>query len=390
MSWKRALKLCVASCGFLSALFLVFSIGVTSSGFKPLMSKDGVNLCYDGQKIAAGYGGPLGLAGPCPGWGQGKATAVVSYEHTSLVKPALLLLIASFALQFLDIGTDKSGSEKSSETKDKPLTYDADQAQFEFQLKEAGELRTFAYSIVTGKHDGQFERKDYIALAMFARCLQTHEAIEIVIRQSLVDDALVLVRALVEHAVNTVYMITVADGETADAFADYGDYLAYVQFLDLKASDPDLMRVKVPAEQEEKMRLRYEAIRAKFDGKRGDKWCVDDALYKRASRLDHTIRLPDVNTEWRLLVNAVWRHASTYTHGTARALSVQVTQEGDITTFQRTYTYKEAEQTLHSANIAIYLSLLPVAARLGAKNVGEIHTRFERWVAKMSAQSRGK
>lgn len=109
MSWKRTLKLLVAMCGFVSAIFLVLSIGVTSSGFKPLMSKDGVNLCYDGQKIAAGYGGPLGLAGPCPGWDQGKAAAVVTYEHASLVKPALLLLIVSFVLQFIDIGTDKNG-----------------------------------------------------------------------------------------------------------------------------------------------------------------------------------------------------------------------------------------------------------------------------------------
>jgi hypothetical protein len=383
MSWKRALKLIVALSGFLSAFFLVLSIGVTSSGFKPLMSKDGVNLCYDGQRIAAGYGGPLGLAGPCPGWDQGKAAAVVTYEHASLVKPALLLLIVSFALQFVDIGTDMDRPESRKETTDKPVTDDPHQAQFEFQLKEAAELRAFANSIVTGKHDGRFERKDYIALAMFARCLQTHEATEIVIRQSLVDDALVLVRALVEHAVNAVYMLAIADAQTADAFADYGDYLAYMQFLDLKANDPVLMSVKVPAEQEEKMRVRYEAVRPKFDGKRGDKWCADDALHKRAARLDHTLRQPEVNTEWRLLVNAVWRHASTYTHGTARALAQQMIQEDEVTTFHRKYTYQEAEEVLHSANIAIYLSLLPVAVRLGAKNVGEIHSRFELWVTAM-------
>jgi hypothetical protein len=141
--------------------------------------------------------------------------------------------------------------------------------------------------------------------------------------------------------------------------------------------------VKVPAEQEAKMRQRYEAVRTKFDGKRGDKWCADDALYKRAARLDHTLRQPEVNTEWRLLVNAVWRHASTYTHGTARALAQQMIQEDEVTTFHRKYTYREAEEVLHSANSAIYLALLPVAVRLGAKNVAEIHSRFERWVTAM-------
>ncbi len=269
------------------------------------------------------------------------------------------------------------------EVRDNPVANDPHQAAFDFQLKEAGELRAFAYSIVTGKHDDHFERKDNIALGMFCRCLQTHEATEIVIRHSLVDDGLVLVRALVEHAVNAVYMLAIADAQTADAFADYADYLAYTQFLDLKAHDPDLMSVKVPAEQEEQLRLRYEAVRAKFDGKRGDKWCADDALYKRAGRLDHTLCQPEVNTEWRLLVNAVWRHASTYTHGTARALAQQMIQEGEVTTFRRDYTYEEAEQVLHSANIAVYLSLLPVAVRLGAGNVAEIHSRFERWVKAM-------
>ena len=260
---------------------------------------------------------------------------------------------------------------------------DPHQVRFEFQLKEATELRAFAYSVVVGKHDGNFERKDYIALGMFARCLQIHEATEAVIRKSLVDDGLVLVRALVEHAVNAVYMLAIADAQTADAFADYGGYLAYTQLLDLKAVDPDLMKVKVPAEEEEKSRLRYEAVRGKFDGKRGDKWCDDDALYKRAARLDYTLRKPDVGSEWRLLVNAVWRHASTYTHGTARALAPQMAQEGEVTTFHRKYSYKEAEPVLQSANTSIYLALLPIAVRLGAKNVAEVHERFARWTKAM-------
>jgi Family of unknown function (DUF5677) len=256
-------------------------------------------------------------------------------------------------------------------------------AAFEFQLKEASELRAFAYSITTGTHHGHFERKDYIGLAMFSRCLQTHEATEIIVRQSLVDDGLVLVRALVEHAVNAVYMLTIADGQTADAFADYGDYMAYEQYASLKVADPDLMSTQVSAQDEDRLRKRYDEILPKFEKKRGDKWCVDDALYKRAARLDHTLRQPDVNTEWRLLVNAVWRHASTYTHGTARALAAQMTQEGEITTLERRATYKEAQQVLQSANTAVYLALLPVGGRLGA-DLAAIHERFGRWVVAMT------
>lgn len=146
-------------------------------------------------------------------------------------------------------------------------------ARYEFQLKESSGLRAFAYSILTGAHNskhGKFERKDTIGITMFSRCLQTHEAVELVVKQSLVDDGLVLVRSLVEHAVNAVYMVIIADAETADAFADYGDYLAYEQFESLKATDPTLMAAKVSAEEERQMRERYEAVRPKFEGKRGD------------------------------------------------------------------------------------------------------------------------
>ena len=165
--------------------------------------------------------------------------------------------------------------------------------------------------------------------------------------------------------------------------------MAYEQYISLRVSDPDLRSAKVSAEDEERMRKRHEAVLPKFEKKRGDKWCVHDALYKRASHLDHTLRQPEVNTEWRLLVNGIWRHASTYTHGTARALAGQMTQEGEVTTLKREISYKEAEEVLQSANTAIYLALLPVAGRLGL-DLASIHKRFETWVAAMSAASKSK
>jgi len=90
--------------------------------------------------------------------------------------------------------------------------------------------------------------KDYIALALFSRCLQTHEAAELVVKQSLIDDVWVLVRALVEHAVNAVYMLYVADSATAHDFNDYQDYLGYKVLLDLKGTDEPMLRKLVSAE----------------------------------------------------------------------------------------------------------------------------------------------
>lgn len=232
-----------------------------------------------------------------------------------------------------------------------------------------------------GKHDGHFERKDYIGFALFNRCLQTHEAAEIVVRNSLLDDAWVLVRALVEHAVNSVYMLFVADAQTADDFADYGDYLNYTNLLDLKGTDEALLRQIVSVEEEEKLRLRYEAVRARFDGKRGDKWCTDDALYKRAIRSDRINGNRRSDFLW--LVNSVWRHASMYTHGTSRALADQVRQEGEITIINRKYAYSEASEALHSANPSLYLVLLPVDVRLGGKNTAGLNRRPEKWAERL-------
>lgn len=71
---------------------------------------------------------------------------------------------------------------------------ETDKIEFHRQLEEAHRLREFAYSIVEGKHQGNFDRKDYIAIALFNRCLQTHEAAEIVVKQSLIDDVWVLAK----------------------------------------------------------------------------------------------------------------------------------------------------------------------------------------------------
>jgi hypothetical protein len=257
-------------------------------------------------------------------------------------------------------------------------------AEFDRQLEEARRLREFAYSIAEGKHTNHFERKDYIGFALFNRCLQTHQAIEYIVRESLIDDAWVLVRTLVEYTVNSAYMFYVADAATADNFADYQDYLAYTVLLDLKGTDEAMLRQLVSVEEEEKARVRYEAVRARFDGKRGDKWCPDDALYKRAARIDATVSAAKGErlTDLRWLVNSLWRYASTYTHGTAGAITDQLREGSEGVIIQRKYTYDEAAKVLFSANAALYLVLLPLDARVGGKRVAELNERFNRWMGR--------
>lgn len=260
---------------------------------------------------------------------------------------------------------------------------EADKTEFHRQLEEGRRLREFAYSIAERKHHGHFERKDYIASALFNRCLQTHEAAELVIRQSLIDDTWVLVRTLMEYTVNAVYMLKVADAATADNFNDYQDYLAYTNLLDLKGTDEPMLRTLVSPEQEEKCRLRFEEVRNQFDGKRGDKWCPDDALYKRAAKVDAAVslQLGEKRSDLLWLVNTVWRYASGYTHGMAGSLSAHLEERGEEVLIKRKPTYAEAAKAMQSANTALYLVLLPIDARLGGENAAELNRRFGAWVA---------
>ena len=53
----------------------------------------------------------------------------------------------------------------------------------------------------------------HIALTIFYRSLQPHEAIEILLKQKLVEDARVLMRVLIEDQVNCAYVLLVADDQ---------------------------------------------------------------------------------------------------------------------------------------------------------------------------------
>jgi len=259
---------------------------------------------------------------------------------------------------------------------------ESNKAEFERQLKEASRLREFAYSISEGKHHGEFERKDYIAFALYSRCLQTHEAVELVVKNSLLDDGWTLVRSMVEYAVNAIYMLRVADAKIADAFNDYQSYLAHKVLLDLEGTDEPMLRKLVSSEEEERSRLRFEEVRSQFDDKRGDKWSPDDALYKRAARVDAAVsaELGENRSDLLWLVNTLWRYASVYTHGTAGSLSDHLEQKGEEVWVKRQPTYGEATKILLSANSALYQVLLPMDVRVGGKNAAKLKEMFSAWV----------
>ncbi len=250
-----------------------------------------------------------------------------------------------------------------------------------YQLEQSDALRKFAYTALVDEHTGRFLRGDYIAAILFYRSLQTHEATEILVRQLLVEDARVLVRVLVEHAVNCAYMLTVADAQTADDFVDYPKYKRYKVLQALKRTDESLLRRSVSAEREEQLRKEFEALRPRFKNRRNDGWCVDDQLHKRAARVDEKISQArqEEHTAFRWLVNSEWRFASSHVHGTADALANQVSQIEGGATIEQKFKPEEAAQALYCANFALYLVLPLVDQLLGGKYAEEIKLRFARF-----------
>lgn len=249
------------------------------------------------------------------------------------------------------------------------------------QLHHAEGTREFAYSILQGEHKDNFERKDYIGFGLFNRCLQTHESIEHLVRKPMLDDAWILTRALVEHAVNSAYMFYVADSRTADDFADYPPFQQFEVMQGLKGADDRLFQQLYSPEDAAQIQKRFEAVKARFQDRRGDRWCDDDRLYKRARRVDQKISeaMGETHCDFLWLVNSVWRHGGAYVHGTAGALVDQVSETADGVKIQRKYTREEAAQIVFSANLAFFLILLLVELRLGQGNVQEIKRQFTAW-----------
>jgi hypothetical protein len=250
-------------------------------------------------------------------------------------------------------------------------------------LGDARAKREYYYSIFVGSHDRPVELKDTIAFTLYSRCLQTHEGIEILASHSLVDDAWVLLRSMAEHAINSAYMLLIADSQTAIDFADYGKDSDHEYLQRIKGTNERAFKHQVSTETEEKARARYEEVRGRYDGRRGmDKWCPDGALYKRADLVDNFIsqRTGDKDSPFLWLANTAWRMASDYTHGAASVLANQVQpKEGVRVTLQRIYTPEEAADVLKWANFALYLISIPIDVALGGKNVAEINKRNVAW-----------
>ncbi len=251
------------------------------------------------------------------------------------------------------------------------------------QFEQARELRNLAYTVilVDGVRDSKMEQR--IALTMFYRCLQTHEAIEILLGQKLklVEDARVLVRVLVEHVVNCAYMLLVGDEATATDFIQYPRYWNYILMGDLKAVDESRFRKSVSVELEDETRNEYEALLPRFKNRRNGEWCVDGKLYQRAAKVDEKFteftKRPHIEFRW--LVNSEWRFAGSHVHGNADALLEQISRSENEITIEQKYDPEDAAEALYSATFSLSLVLYPMDTLLGTKNRAAISAQLSKF-----------
>lgn len=249
------------------------------------------------------------------------------------------------------------------------------------QFEQAAELRKLAYEVIVAEGLRDLTMAQRIALTMFYRSLQTHEAIEILLKQKLVEDARVLVRVLVENEVNCAYMLLVGDEETATDFVKHPRYWNYFLMRDLKSVDENRFRKQVSVELEDETRREYEALRARFKDRRNGEWRVDAKLHERARKVDEKLaeflKQPYIEFFW--LVNSEWRFAGSHAHGNADALLEQVSRSENVITIEQKYSSGDAAEALYAANLALGLVLPLIDSLLGAKNAPAVLARVKKF-----------
>ena len=243
------------------------------------------------------------------------------------------------------------------------------------QLELAHRLQKLAAEIVA--EPPHMTHGEVIGVLLLMRCVETHEAIELLAQNSMLRDAMVLLRVSVEYGVNSAYMMYCGDDQTVEDFVDHSNYQIFKEFQTIKTANEPLFRSIVSAESQAEMQQRFEKLR-RFDTKPGDKWSVDDRLYKRAAKLEGAITeyireryqsdFPSSNgLVYTMLVNLLWRRGSAFVHGTAGSILSELSSDhGAISLRQESA--DEAAKTLAIANYNLFLLLRATDSRLGAKN----------------------
>jgi len=215
------------------------------------------------------------------------------------------------------------------------------------------------------------ERKDVIFIALADKCFTTSNAILVLCESAHVEDALCLLRVLIEAVITGGYLL-ISDPKVADDYADYPQYSNWKQFQALQATSPEISMDMTPEEIEE-MQENHDRVKDRYDKYRGE-WTADN-IFKRAKKLDEAAGL----NVYRSLMNVGWRKASAFVHSTAASLESKITADQLNVKIQREVTPRDGAGVLYSSNMAMLALTALVDLRFGKKKVAQWKEIYEEW-----------
>lgn len=232
-----------------------------------------------------------------------------------------------------------------------------DQVESDSQLNlnhQTGVAEALSKLAVQALHTTTFSTETFVprkrvVVALMNKARKSFEAIRVLCAHKMVGDARALIRSLTEVIVNGAYISHVGGDEAAADYIDFVDYWDWICYTELKAVDARMTKVFANDKEPELIKQRFDKVKDRFEGRKAGEWCRDN-LFKRASILDSSV-LEDAGL-FRILVNAIWRQASAYTHGSTRSVGLHVNH---LNPFELTQdTADEAARTLMIANTLMF------------------------------------
>jgi hypothetical protein len=241
-----------------------------------------------------------------------------------------------------------------------------------------------------------------LAYVLFLRAERTFASIRTLAQARNVDDAMALVRVMVEKVINAEYIL-LAGSETAIDYIQYFQYRSWRDFEELQAISPELAPKYSPAERQKRMEA-YESakVRKMPDGTekkrfgRGHDW-IEIGLSERSRFVDQQmadrLRLRTFRST-QILYQMAYKKSAGYLHGTwvsiARSLESMPTQaaadEHGMTELQlgikvRDRDVKVASDAMNQANLTAMAMFLFIVRIFDQKPMME-------WASKFTAEYR--
>jgi hypothetical protein len=213
------------------------------------------------------------------------------------------------------------------------------------QLEVSGKLLHLMASVTEGTIHPPGGRcpRNTVFLLLISKAINTVRGIQSLVERELSDEAIALLRTMIEITVNATYILHVGGDAQAQRYVDFPMYKRYLSAKRLREVSPAL--VSYSSDQWDDMKHDYERFKPVY-GKDARDW-TSVSLYKRAESFDNV----KAGNKLRVYVRTLYSAACSDVHGDA--LSVQAhlqIESGNNFVVQRRPTPGELSRALFFAN----------------------------------------